>query len=97
MNNTAHTYNNAQNLDAGSRIANAVLGTMLIGIVFTSVPGGYLGWFSVLPIVAIYPCLTSILGYSPIRVGLNALAKQVGQRWSHCFQVQNGFISASAH
>jgi len=97
MNNTANTYSNAQNLDAASRIANAVLGTMLIGIVFTRLPGGYLGWFSVLPIVAIYPCLTSVLGYSPIRAALNALAKQVDQRWSHYFQIHNGFIDVSAH
>jgi len=97
MNNTANTYNNPQNLDAASRIANAMLGTMLIGIVFMQLPGGYLGWFSVLPIVAIYPCLTSILGYSPIRAALNALAKKVGQRWSHYFQMQNNFIGVSAH
>jgi len=97
MNNIANTYSIAQNLDAASRIANAILGTMLIGIVFTQLPGAYLGWFSVLPIIAIYPCLTSILGYSPIRAALNALAKQVGQRWSHCFRRQNGFIGVSAH
>ncbi len=97
MNNTTNTYNTAQNLDAASRIANAVLGSMLIGIVFMPLPGGYLGWFSVLPIVAIYPCLTSILGYSPIRAAINALARQVDQRWSHYFQMHNGFVGVSAH
>ncbi len=97
MNNTTNTYGNAHNIDVASRISNAALGSMLIGIVFTGLPGEYLGWFSVLPIIAIYPCLTSVLGYSPMRAALNALAKRAGQRWSGYFQLHNGFIDAAGH
>jgi hypothetical protein len=97
MNHIIYTYHNPQNLDAYDRIINATLGTILIGAVFTPAVGGYLGWFSLLPIIAIYPCLASITGYSPIRAALNAIIRRIQQRWSYSHAVQNGYMNIFDH
>ena len=97
MGRTKNAYGNAQNLDIPDRIINAVLGTMLIGIVFTQAPGPYLGWFSILPIVAIYPCFASITGFSPLRAALLAIAKRINQHWSYYYSGQNDHMDVFAH
>ncbi len=97
MTQTTLDYGNVQNLGALDRIINAVLGASLIGFVFTQAAAGYLGWFSILPLLAIYPCLASMTGFSPVRAALYAIAVRIKQYWSYYYSGQRDHMDIFAH
>ena len=72
-------YGMTQNLSIADRITSAILGATLIGIVLNYPEGHYLGWLSLLPIIAIYPCLAAMIGYSPLRTGLYSAIDRIQQ------------------
>jgi hypothetical protein len=55
-----------ENLDNHSRAARALIGAALIAFVMTT-PEAPLGWFAVLPLLAIYPIFSAITGWDPIK------------------------------
>ena len=56
-----------QNLGWLDRIVRFVVGSTLIAIVLMELrQGSTLGWQAILPIIAIYPLLSSILGWDPL-------------------------------
>jgi len=58
-------YSDPKNLDRSQQVSRVILATVLLGITFTA-PVGFLGWYSVLPLVAIYPLVTGLIGWDPI-------------------------------
>ena len=55
-----------ENLDNNSRITRALFGAGLIGFVMTT-PVAPLGWYAVLPLIAILPIFSAITGWDPIK------------------------------
>lgn len=55
-----------ENLSGIERVLRVAVGSVLLGSVMTSAPG-LLGWTSVLALVAIYPMLTGLMGFDPLR------------------------------
>ncbi len=56
---------NIQNLDRSQRVSRSLVAITLLGIT-VSAPVTTLGGLSVLPLVAIYPLITALLGWDPI-------------------------------
>lgn len=55
-----------ENVGAIDRIVRAILGALLLAVVFTLAAQSYvLGWHAVLSLVAVYPLLTAIVGFDP--------------------------------
>ncbi len=52
-------------LDRSLRASRLISSAALIGTVMLS-PAGILGWYSVLPLLAIYPLITGVTGWDPI-------------------------------
>lgn len=64
---TTETLNVFQpNLYRGERIARVTLGAAMIGTVYLADTGA-LGWEALLPLLAIYPIFTGLIGFDPIR------------------------------
>ena len=97
MTRTTLDYGNVQNLGALDRFINAALGSSLIGFVFTQAAPVFLGWFALLPLIAIYPCFASITGYSPVRAAIYAIARRIQHHWSYYFAGQNNNMDVFAH
>ena len=55
-----------ENLDNQSRAVRALLGAGLIAVVMTT-PEAPLGWYAVLPLLAIFPIFTAITGWDPVK------------------------------
>ena len=97
MTHTTLDYNNVKNLGVLDRFINAAFGSSLIGIVFTQGAPAYLGWFALLPILAIYPCLASMTGFSPARAAIYATAWQIKAHWNRYFAGHTENMNALAH
>ncbi len=65
MTNTNIYISSPRNLDRSQQLSRVVLAAALLGITI-SAPAGALGWLSVLPLVAIYPLVTGLLGWDPV-------------------------------
>ena len=65
MTNTSIYYSNPNNLDRSQQVSRVLLAIALLGIT-VSAPAGVLGWFSILPLAAIYPLVTGLIGWDPI-------------------------------
>lgn len=96
MSHTTDIYSSTQNLATYDRIISAVFGSILIGFVFTKASGIYLGWMALLPIVATYPCLAALTGYSPIRALFSAIARRT-KHWPYYIPQQESRINVFAH
>lgn len=56
--------NNLQNIDWVERVGRFALG---MGLIIALLIGeGPLGWWATLPLIAIYPSLTAVLGWDPV-------------------------------
>ena len=66
----------SENLDRVGRFGRAVVGAALIAAVMAH-PGTYVGWLSVLALVAVYPMFEAITGFSPVRAAFAWLADQL--------------------
>ena len=62
------------NLSPVNRTGRVLLGATLIGS--TLAAEGALGWTALLPLIAVAPLLTAILGYCPIVAGSNSIRQQ---------------------
>lgn len=61
------TYNNtmnSRNLDRSQQASRLILAFTLLGITVAA-PVTTLGWYSVLPLLAIYPLITGLIGWDP--------------------------------
>lgn len=58
---TTHRHN----LDRSQRISRIIVSVTLIGVAVAA-PAVTLGWFSVLPLLAIYPLITGVTGWDPV-------------------------------
>ncbi len=56
---------NSQNLNRSQRASRMLVAVSLLGVTI-SAPAGALGGLAVLPLVAIYPLITAVLGWDPI-------------------------------
>ena len=97
MTHTTLDYDKVKNLGALDRFINAVLGSCLIGFVFTQGAPAYLGWFALLPLFAIYPCLASMTGFSPVRAAIYVIGWQTKAHWDRYFAGHNEGMNALAH
>ncbi len=61
--NYKHTTN-SHNLDRNQQVSRMILAFTLLGITVAA-PVTALGWYSVLPLVAIYPLVTGLIGWDP--------------------------------
>lgn len=66
MNTAISITTQTENLSRIERVLRITVGSVLLGSVMTAAPG-FLGWTSVLALVAIYPILTGLTGYDPLR------------------------------
>lgn len=65
--NTLHIANTGvENLPTASRVIRGVIGAGLIAFVLTT-PEAPLGWYALLPLLAVYPMFTAIIGWDPIK------------------------------
>lgn len=71
-------------LSTSSRVVRLVVGSIFIGIVMSS--SGQLGYLAVLPLIAIYPILTGIIGEDPLDY---LLADWVGGFEGECYSPSN--------
>lgn len=55
-----------ENLDTHSRAVRALVGAGLIVFVMTT-PEAPLGWYTILPLLAVYPIFSSITGWDPVK------------------------------
>lgn len=62
-------HSQLENLGQTSRLLRAALGTSLIVFTMTT-PATPLGWLAILPLLAIYPVFTAIIGWDPARAFL---------------------------
>ena len=60
------TNSNVENLPKISRVIRGMFGAGLIAFVLTT-PAAPLGWYAILPLLAIYPIFTAITGWDPIK------------------------------
>ena len=59
-------FDKVENMSSSSRLTRILFGATLIGFTMhTSVSP--LGWFAVLPLLAVYPIFTAITGWSPVK------------------------------
>lgn len=77
MNNTAN-----QNISNAGRIARVVVGTAMA--VSVGIQSGALGVAAVLPLVAIYPMMTGVLGWDP----MSYLVTRTKQRKANVPEIQ---------
>jgi len=62
-----HTTNTGvENLPQASRVIRGVVGAGLIAFVMTT-PDAPLGWYALLPLLAVYPIFTAIIGWDPVK------------------------------
>jgi len=65
--NTVHIANTGvENLPNVSRVIRGVVGAGLIAFVLTT-PDAPLGWYALMPLLAIYPIFTAIIGWDPVK------------------------------
>lgn len=55
-----------ENLDKNSRAVRLAIGAGLIAFVMTT-PQAPLGWYAVLPLLAVFPVFTAIVGWDPLK------------------------------
>ncbi len=55
----------AQNLDRSQRASRIISAFALLGVTVVATAGS-LGWMSVLPLLAIYPLVTGVIGWDPV-------------------------------
>ena len=55
-----------ENLPKVSRLFRALFGAGLIAFVLTT-PAAPLGWYAILPLIAVYPIFTAITGWDPMK------------------------------
>lgn len=58
-----------QNIDWIERVGRFALGMAVIVGVMTA--EGILGWGALLPIIAVYPCITAVLGWDPVYAAMS--------------------------
>lgn len=73
MNAATHRIGVAQNLGLADRIVRFVIGFGLMGVAaYDLYSGSMVSWHAYAIILAIYPCLTSIVGVDPVLAMLDA-------------------------
>ena len=67
-----------KNISMSNRAVRVLLGCSMVGIVFfsNSVP---LGWLAMLPLIAIYPLMTGVLGWDPVYAAFRRLHSQASE------------------
>jgi hypothetical protein len=66
MNYVTISNTGVENLDKHSRALRLLIGAGLIAFVMTT-PQAPLGWYAVLPLLAIFPIFTAIIGWDPLK------------------------------
>ena len=66
MTNLTTLNTGAENVDKDSRLVRGLLGAGLIAFVMTT-PEAPLGWYAILPLLAILPIFTAITGWDPVK------------------------------
>ncbi|WP_455212527.1 YgaP family membrane protein [Kaarinaea lacus] len=66
MTNLLISETGVENLDKHSRVARGLLGAGLIAFVMTT-PEAPLGWYAILPLIAILPIFSAITGWDPVK------------------------------
>jgi hypothetical protein len=66
MLNITNSQTGVENLDKYSRVVRLAIGVGLIAFVMTT-PQAPLGWYAVLPLLAVFPIFTAIIGWDPLK------------------------------
>jgi len=84
-----------ENLDKQSRAVRALIGAGLIVFVMTT-PEAPLGWYAILPLLAVYPIFSAITGWDPVKAFFrHSSISRKALNFSRTLRVISGVLGAS--